>query len=87
LNTATLEGAPDRTAPRAGIDYGSALRAFASVEPRAHNPYALPPWGILVIRCEEKTVITDSYLPVCERGSWALARMSALIIALAAGSR
>jgi hypothetical protein len=48
-----LTGAPDGTAPRAGIDYGS-------VEPRARSPYALPPWGILVIRCEEKTVIADS---------------------------
>ena len=59
MNTVTLEGAPDRTAPRAGIDYGSALRDLASVDPRARSLYALPPWGILVIRCEEKTVIAD----------------------------
>jgi len=31
-----------------------------SVEPPARSPYVLPPWGILVIRCEEKTVITDN---------------------------
>ena len=38
---------------------------LASVEPRARSPYALPPWGILVIRCEEKTVIADTAATEC----------------------
>ncbi len=58
VNTATIEGAP--TEPRARGSTPARPSGLASVEPRARSPYALPPWGILVIRCEEKTVIADS---------------------------
>ena len=62
MNTATIEGAPDDTAPRAGIDSGSALGPSPPSNPARASLYALPPWGILVIRCEEKTVIADNSL-------------------------
>ena len=60
MNTATLEGAPDRTAHARGDRLQLGPPGLAFVEPRARSLYALPPWGILVIRCEEKTVIADT---------------------------
>jgi len=60
VNTATIEEAQDRTAGRAEIYSRLGPTAFAFTSTPDAYPYALPPWGILVIRCEEKTVITDS---------------------------
>jgi hypothetical protein len=60
LNTANLEGAPDGAAHAHGDRLRLGPTGLTSVEPRARNLYALPTWGILVIRCEEKTVIADS---------------------------
>src|ERR1035441_8608787 len=45
---------------RAGIDYGSALRASPPSNPARVGLYALPPWGILVINPGEKTAIAGS---------------------------
>jgi len=60
VNTATIEEAQDRTAGRAEIYSRLGPTAFAFTSTPDAYPYALPPWGILVIRCEEKTVITDT---------------------------
>jgi hypothetical protein len=52
-------GGPRQNAHVFGKNSGSALRAFASVLPRTRL-YALPAWGILVIRAGEKTVIAPT---------------------------
>ncbi len=67
VNTATIEGAPDRTAVRArDLLKARPTGVRLSSTPGAY-PYALPPWGILVIRCGEKTVIADTSHRRCVR--------------------
>ena len=51
---------PISTSVPSTLDCGSALRAFAFVEPRARISTRYRPWGILVIRSGEKTVIAGT---------------------------
>jgi hypothetical protein len=56
MSTTTVRGTPDRTAHARGERLRLAPTGLASVDPRARL-YALPGWGILVIRSGEKTTI------------------------------
>lgn len=51
-----MRGTPDRTAHARGNRLQLAPTGLASIDSRARL-YALPGWGILVIRCGEKTTI------------------------------
>src|SRR5450755_4204184 len=56
-STTETGGAPRQTAPASGEGLRLGRTDRACVHPRARGFYALPAWGILVIRTGEKTVI------------------------------
>jgi len=56
ISTTTVRGTPDSTAHAGGNRLRLAATRLASIDPHTRL-YALPAWGILVIRSEEKTII------------------------------
>src|SRR5450755_1668218 len=62
-STTETGGAPRQTAPASGEGLRLGRTDLACVHPRARGFYALPAWGILVIRTGEKTVIPPSSRP------------------------
>jgi len=56
-STTETGGPPRQTAPASGEGLRLGRTDLACVHPRARGFYALPAWGILVIRTGEKTVI------------------------------
>src|SRR5450755_1223732 len=61
-STTETGGAPRQTAPASGEGLRLGRTDRACVHPRARGFYALPAWGILVIRTGEKTVIPPTRL-------------------------